>query len=200
MKEALLTILRNKEMKRPEFRNAAQKLSYLIAAEAAESIPLKEKEIHTPLGKTTGKELSQDIILVPILRAGLALLPAFLDLFPDAKVGVFGIKRDGKTALPELYYEKLPKFTKNDYIFLLDPMLATGGSATLAIHRLLKAGATPDQVHLWGIIAAKPGLEALARVHPRVTLHLAATDSSLDTSHFIIPGLGDFGDRYFGNI
>jgi uracil phosphoribosyltransferase len=79
-------------------------------------------------------------------------------------------------------------------------MLATGGSATLAIHRLLKAGATPDQIHLYGIIAAKPGLEALSRVHPKVTLHLAATDPSLDTSNFIVPGLGDFGDRYFGNL
>lgn len=197
MKEALLTILRDEKTKAGAFREATSRLAELLAAEAALSVPLEKKTINTPLKACEGKYLKADILLVPILRAGLTLLPAFLKLFPDSKVGFLGIRRDEETAEPHHYYDKIPNLSGQEHIFLLDPMIATGGTAHLAITHLHRAGADLKKIHLIGIIAAKPGVERIKKDFPAVRLNIVATDPELDSSHYIVPGLGDFGDRYF---
>ena len=138
------------------------------------------------------------IILVPILRAGLALLPTFQEIFEAAPIGLLGIRRDEKTALPYLYYEKLPFLSPADQIFILDPMLATGGSANLALDRLAAQGADLDRATLITIIAAREGIHSVKKRHPQVGIYSVAVDEELDSRKYIVPGLGDFGDRYFG--
>jgi uracil phosphoribosyltransferase len=135
------------------------------------------------------------VVLVPILRAGMALLPAFLALFPEAPIGFFGIKRDEKTALPHLYYEKLPSIAETDTVFLLDPMIATGGTACLALKLLKQKGA--KEIFLFAVIGATIGMKKVEHEHPEVKMLVAAEDPELNAQKMIVPGLGDFGDRYF---
>jgi uracil phosphoribosyltransferase len=198
MKEALLTTLRNKHTRPTEFRCAADKLAELLAAEVALQIEQEEISIETPLGPTTGYQVKGDIILVPILRAGLALLTPFLRLFNEAKVGFFGIRRDEATAYPELYYEILPRMNGHETILLLDPMIATAGSALLSIDRLVAKGIPASSIKLVGVISAPEGIEALHSQYPDVGITVVAQDERLNAQKFIVPGLGDFGDRYFG--
>ena len=200
MEEHFLTILRDSRTKTPEFREAANCLAELLAARAVQKTPLKPTPIKTPLNAPIkGEELSCRVILVPILRAGLALWPAFQRLFPSAPIGFFGIRRDEKTALPKLYYENVPKISKEDWVFLLDPMLATGGSACLALQKLQEFGALQERITLVSVLAAKEGIEAFHKKFPRASLITAAIDPLLNDQKFIVPGLGDFGDRYFGS-
>lgn len=182
MKEHFLTILRDRTIDCPAFRAATAKLSESIASEIASQI---------------GPE-DQRIILIPILRAGLALLPPFQRIFPSAPIGILGIRRDEKTALPHLYYEKLPRLPPTDRLLLLDPMLATGGSANLALDLLKTHGAALSRTTLITIIASKEGLKAVEHRHPQVQITTVAVDEKLDFKKYIVPGLGDFGDRYFG--
>jgi uracil phosphoribosyltransferase len=198
MKDHYLTLLRDKNTPRAEFRRAAQGLSTLVAAEAASRIPLAPCTIDTPLAPAVGSTLSHPVALIPILRAGLALLPPFQTLFSDAAIGFFGIRREEKTARPILYYENLPPLSPNHYIFLLDPMLATGGSALLALEKLRAHGADLSRTALVSILAAQDGARAVQEQFPEVQIHAAAIDETLNARHFIVPGLGDFGDRYFG--
>lgn len=171
MKEKFLKILRDRSTSRVSFREAADKLSHLMA-----------QEIHV-----------ENAALVPILRAGIALLPAFLQKYPAAPIGFLGIRRDEKTAIPHLYYEKIPPLP--DQILILDPMLATGGSANLAIERLKAKGG--KHIRLITIIASQEGVRFIREKHPDVKLYSVAIDETLDADKFIVPGLGDFGDRYF---
>lgn len=176
MKSRYLNVLRDRSANVVQFRQAALSLSKLIASEIALQVPKSKK-----------------IILIPILRAGLALLPAFQDCFPGAPIGFIGIKRDEKTALPHLYYQNLPPIAPSDHVLLLDPMLATGGSAHLALN-LIKAA----NVTLVTVIAAPEGVQLVKERHPKVQIYTVAIDQGLDAQKFIVPGLGDFGNRYFG--
>lgn len=197
MKESLLTILRDEKTSVGHFRQAAQQLADLIAAEATTFVEETPKAIKTPLAKAEGMSIHQRIVLVPILRAGLVLVPSFLKYFPDAPIGVFGIRRDEATAAPQLYYENLPVLKSTDFVFLLDPMIATGGSALLALQHLIDKGIT--KIILVGILGSKEGVEKIKKQHPNVEILVAAKDPELNSRKFILPGLGDFGDRYFGS-
>jgi uracil phosphoribosyltransferase len=198
MKEHFLTLLRSQETEMGAFREAARGLSSCIAAEIAAQLPLTSCRIKTPLEPTKGKRLKDGVILIPILRAGLVLLSPFLDLFPGAPVGFFGIRHDEKSALPHLYYENMPPISPTDRILLLDPMLATGGSALLALRKLKEKKADLARVTLVTILAAPEGMRAVQDTFPEVTIYTVAVDEKLNQNKYIVPGLGDFGDRYFG--
>lgn len=200
MKEHFLTILRDRKTPMLPFREAARELARLLAAETAHLLPLKTTHIDTPLAPTSGKRLAEPAVLIPILRAGLALLPAFEELLPEAPIGFFGMRRDEKTALPRLYYENLPPLSPSGWVLLLDPMLATGGSANLALDRLKSLDQDLSKTLLISIVAAPEGVRALKSRHPEVRLITAAVDEKLDAKKFIVPGLGDFGDRFFGTL
>ena len=196
MRKSYLTLLRNEKTPTDLFRQASHQLACLLAAEASALVSEAGKRVKTPLGEAEGATPSQRIVLVPILRAGLILIPAFLNYFPDAPIGVMGIRRDEKTAIPHLYYENIPSLKPTDRIFILDPMIATGGSALLAIEFLKKKGAS--QLALIGLIGSKEGLDRIEAKYPDLTQIIAAKDPVLNPQKFIVPGLGDFGDRYFG--
>lgn len=182
MKEALLTLLRDQSIDEKQFRKAADQLCELLAADAAKSAK------------------KESVVLVPILRSGLVLLPPFLRHFEEARVGFFGMRRDHETFKPILYYENIPPLDKKDKIFLLDPMLATGGSTLLAIQNLVQKGADTSRITLISLIAAPEGLTAVQKAFPQVKISTVAVDEKLNARKFIVPGLGDFGDRYFGTI
>lgn len=197
MKESLLTILRDKGTTTVAFRQAANRLAELIAAEVATSITEEPTSVQTPFGQAKGAKIPHNVVLISILRAGAILLPAFLRLFPEAKVGFFGIRRDEKTAQPISYYDNLPSITNNDWVVVLDPMIATGGSALLAMEKLSKLEIHPSRIIFAGVIASAEGLQKLKTKYPYLTVKIVAEDPSLNPQKFITPGLGDFGDRYF---
>lgn len=178
MKTQILNLLRDRSASIGTFRIASQSLSKLVASEIASQL-----QAHTP-------------VLVPILRAGLALLPAFEHQFEEARIGFLGIRRDETTAKPHLYYQNLPHPHPNDHVLLLDPMLATGGSANLALDILKSHGWT--RITLISLIAAPEGLHAVQHRHPDTRIYTVAIDQKLDAKKYIVPGLGDYGDRYFG--
>ena len=197
MKEILLTRLRDRNTPCQEFRAAALELAELLAMEATQDISSKRARIETPLSSAAGAVLEGRVVLVSILRAGLVLLPAFIKLFPDAPIGVFGMRRDEKTKTPILYYENIPKLYPTDHLFLLDPMIATGGSLMLALEHL-SVHLSPSRITAIGFLASNPGLQKVKHRFPVVRLITAAEDPELDVNAFIVPGLGDFGDRFFG--
>ncbi len=198
MKDLLFTILRNKDTSRGDFRGAAQRLARMLAAQAAGHLEKQKVGVETPLAKTEGVALKHDTILVPFLRSGLVLLPAFEDVFPQAGVGFVGLVRDEKTALPREYYRKLPTIPKGADVLLLDPMIATGGSGLAALQMLTEAGVTQKQILFVAVISAPEGLQAIQKQFPNIHLLIAQEDAGLTKEKFIEPGLGDFGDRYFG--
>lgn len=140
----------------------------------------------------------QGVVLVPILRSGVALLASFLEVFTAARVGFVGLKRNEKTLKARAYYKNIPPIKKNDIVIVLDPMLATGGSAVVGIRTLLKMGAREENIVFAGVIAAPLGVEKLRKNFPEITIVLGVCDKGLDTKGYIVPGVGDFGDRYFG--
>jgi uracil phosphoribosyltransferase len=198
MKDSLLSILRDKSTSQSQFRKAADKLARLIAAESAGELDHETIQIETPLGPTSGCRTIQNVVLIPILRSGVALLPAFMDVFDEAQVGFIGIKRDEITAQPYQYYESIPVIAENAAVFILDPMVATGGSALAAIKILINKGASPSRIFLIGIIASAQGVETVLSHFPDVKIKVVAEDQELNAQQFIVPGLGDFGNRYFG--
>ena len=161
-----------------------------------DDLPLREGTVETPLEATAVSRLAARVVAVPVLRAGLGMLDGFLELVPQAQVGYFGLERDEHTAVARQYYEKVPKDLAGAVVFLLDPMLATGGSAAMAIEGLAKLGAR--DVRLLSIVATPEGIALLRAVTPDATVYTAAIDRGLDARKFILPGLGDFGDRLFG--
>ena len=193
-----LTILRNSGTNTIDFRAALGRVATILAYSALKELPLKEAEIQTPITTTKGYILDTDIIVVPILRAGLSLVDAIIDFVPDAKVGHLGMYRDEKTHEPVDYYSKLPDGLNNALVLLVDPMLATGGSADDAIGFLKKQGA--DQIRFISLIAAPEGLKRIQNKYPDVSIITASVDEKLNDDAFIVPGLGDAGDRYFGTL
>ena len=197
MKTTLLTILRDPSTKTWQFRDAARRLGAILAAESGVFLPKKPKSVDTELGHAEGVELLEEPVLVSILRSGAALLDPFMDMYLKAAIGMIGIRRDETSFKPLQYYQNLPALGQNAPIFLLDPMLATGASAMLAVRLLKEAGAEEKQVVFIAILAAKEGLDLFQRTYPEVRMHIAHVDPALNQQKMIVPGLGDFGDRYF---
>jgi uracil phosphoribosyltransferase len=201
MKKTLITVLRNRNTGIEKFRQAADQLGTVLAVESAELFPKAAVLVDTPLAQHThGTSLNLEPILVPILRSGLVLLPPFMRFYPAVRVGFIGTRRDEKTAIPALYYNNLPSFSTDNPILLLDPMIATGGSAALAIQVLKAAGAVEKQIALIAFIASPEGISHFQNECPEVRLIVAQIDEGLDEQKRIVPGLGDFGDRYFGTL
>lgn len=197
MKDLLLTTLRDKNTSTSDFRKVADDLAMILASETAHCLERQKISVQTPLTKTTGYKIKNRVILVPILRAGLALLPAFSKTFPDASVGFIGLKRDEKTYEAKLYYKNIPKISTKDNVIILDPMLATGGSLVEAIRILIDAGAKEEKIIYIGVVSAPEGLANLKKHFPKVQTIIATRDQKLNKNRYILPGLGDFGDRYF---
>ncbi|MFD2629345.1 uracil phosphoribosyltransferase [Oceanobacillus kapialis] len=192
-----LTYIRNKETGTKEFRELVDEVAMLMAFEITRNLPLQDKTIETPVVETKAKVLSgKKIGLVPILRAGLGMVDGVLKLIPAAKVGHVGLYRDPETLQPVEYYIKLPSDINERELIVIDPMLATGGSANDAIHSLKKRGA--ENIRLMCLIAAPEGVEVIKEEHPDVDIYLGALDEKLDEKGYIVPGLGDAGDRLFG--
>lgn len=194
--EDVLARLRDKETPCDEFRRLARRLSLLIAVEATKDLATREVDTFTPLERARVRTLAARVVAVPVLRAGLGMLDAFLELVPSAQVGYFGLERNEETAIARRYYEKVPKDLAGATVFLLDPMLATGGSAAMAVDGLKGLGAR--QVRLLSIVAAPEGVAHLESVVPDVVIYTAALDRALNDRKYILPGLGDFGDRLYG--
>jgi uracil phosphoribosyltransferase len=197
-KQICMTLLRDKNSSRPVFRQAAHRLAQILAHEAAEHLATAQTKVQTPVGTATGTQLTRPIVLVPILRSGITLLPAFLEFFTDATVGVVGLKRDETTAVAHWYYENFPPLKGNEQIIILDPMIATGGTGTEVLAHLAKRGVTQDRILFASIICAPEGLKVIRDQFPDITIITASIDDHLNATKFIVPGLGDFGDRYFG--
>ncbi len=191
-----LGILRDEDTEPKKFREVVRELSWLLGYEALADVRLREKVVTTPLETMTGHELGERIGLVPILRAGLGMVDAMLELMPTAEVWHLGLFRDERTLRPVEYYNKLPDSATVDLCLILDPMLATGGSAVAAIEVLKRWGAV--RIKLVNLIAAPEGVEAVATAHPDVEIYCAALDRQLNAKGYIMPGLGDAGDRQFG--
>ncbi|WP_290664718.1 uracil phosphoribosyltransferase [Ignavibacterium sp.] len=193
-----LTILRDKNTQPEIFRSALQRISNLLAAEISKNISLEESEVETPLEKTAGYKLKKQIVLVPVLRAGLGMVNGFLELIPDSKVGHIGLQRNEETLEPIEYYFKTPSELEKSDVILLDPMLATGGSASGAITYLKNKGALT--IYFACIVAAPKGVQRINSDHPDVKIYSASLDRELNNKGYILPGLGDAGDRTFGTL
>ncbi|MDD2215414.1 MAG: uracil phosphoribosyltransferase [Eubacteriales bacterium] len=192
-----LGILRDKNTSTKDFRELVKEISMLMAFEATHNLPLKDKEIETPICKATVKMLDgEDIAIVPILRAGLGMVDGIQALVPNVKVGHIGLYRDPETHLPVEYYCKLPSDIASREVFVLDPMLATGGSAAAAIDFIKAEGG--KKIIFMCLIAAPEGIEVLHKAHPDVDIFIASKDSHLNEHAYIVPGLGDAGDRLYG--
>lgn len=192
-----ISILRDINTGSNEFRSIIKEIAMILAYEASKDLELEEYEVETPITKTTGYRLSgKKLGIVPILRAGLGMVDGVLEVFPAAKIGHIGMYRDEKTLIPVEYYSKLPLDVDKRDIFVIDPMLATGGSACDAIEKLKEKGC--NSIRLLSIIAAPEGLEKLGKEHPDVAITVAQLDVGLNENSYIVPGLGDAGDRLFG--
>ncbi|MBR2916904.1 MAG: uracil phosphoribosyltransferase [Clostridia bacterium] len=191
------TIMRQKETSNKEFRESVEEITMLMCYEALRDLPLMDVEIETPMEKTTKKVLAgRKLAVVPILRAGLGMVSGFLNLVPFAKVGHIGMYRDEETLEPHEYYCKLPTDIEERLIVVVDPMLATGGSAIDAITQIKSYGG--KHIKFLCLIAAPEGIEALSKAHPDVEIFCANVDEGLNEIGYIVPGLGDAGDRIFG--
>jgi uracil phosphoribosyltransferase len=193
-----LAELRDARTRQPAFRRAANRISMLLAAEALRELPTTASTITTPLGPADGQLVTTDIVVVPVLRAGLGMLDAVLELVPLARVGHIGLQRDETTAEASRYYSKLPPDLSSSYVLMIDPMLATGGSASAAIDLLKEAGARA--IRMICIVSAPDGVQLLETRHPDVVVYTPVIDRELNQRKFIVPGLGDFGDRLYGTL
>jgi len=191
-----LAELRDVRTAPPEFRRAATRISLLLAAEALRSVHTVVTTVTTPLGPADGRVVRSDIVVVPVLRAGLSMVDAVLQLVPSARVGHIGLQRDETTAVASRYYSKLPPDIGDSYVLMVDPMLATGGSSAAAIDLVKAAGAR--SIALVCRISAPEGVALLQRTHPDVDIYTPVVDRELNAHKFIVPGLGDFGDRLYG--
>ena len=192
-----LAVLRDKDTPVKEFRELISEISGLMCYEATRNLPTEEVEVQTPVAVAKCRKLSgKKLAIIPILRAGLGMVDTIVDLIPSAKIGHIGLYRDPETHLPVEYYCKLPEDIENRQVFVVDPMLATGGSAIAAIDFLKKRGC--KQIVMMNIIGCPEGVKAVQEAHPDVELYLAAVDEKLNEHAYIVPGLGDAGDRIFG--
>ncbi len=195
--DALVT-LRDKQTPPEAFRRAATRISVLLAAEAMQGVATGHVTVDTPLGPAPGRRVARDVVVVPVLRAGLGMLDAVLELMPDARVGHIGLQRDELTAVASQYYAKLPPDLGPSYVLMIDPMLATGGSAVAALDLLHSAGA--QDIRIVCIVAAPEGVALVERHHPGVVIFTPVVDRGLNEQKYIVPGLGDFGDRLYGTF
>ena len=192
----LVSILRDKGTPHGEFRQTLDEAAMILAYEAMRSLRVQDHEVQTPLEPAAGVRLADQVVIVAILRAGLGMVDGFLRLVPDARVGHLGMYRDEEALRPVGYYENVPPGVEEAEVFVVDPMLATGGSATQAIARLKRAGAR--RIRFVCLVSAPEGVRALREAHPEVPIVTAALDRQLDDNGYIRPGLGDAGDRIFG--
>lgn len=191
-----LTIMRKKETNSADFRKLLEEITMLMGYEATRDLPLEDVEIETPIQKTVGKRLTgKKIAIVPVLRAGFGMVQGLLDLIPSARIGVIGLYRDPETLKPVEYYCKLPNIENRSFI-IVDPMLATGGSSVAAIQMLKDRGV--KDIRLMCLVAAPEGVDTVNKAHPDVKIYTAAVDECLNEHGYIVPGLGDAGDRIFG--
>lgn len=191
----VLTHLRDKTTKPALFRTLSYQIALLLALDATRDLATEEKKIETPLEPLAGRVLAKPLVVVPILRAGLGMLQPFHDIFPDVSVGYVGLERDHATAIARSYYCKLPPLA-GTRVIIVDPMLATGGSAVQAVNVVKAAGGT--EIVFVCIVAAPEGVAAMHQAHPEVPIHAGALDRELNSRKYILPGLGDFGDRLYG--
>ena len=191
-----LAELRDARTTPERFRALANRVSVLLGAEALRDVPTVEEVVQTPLGPSVCRRLATDVVMAPVLRAGLGMLPGMLELVPNARVGHLGLQRDERTAVASQYYAKLPPDIQNSYVLLIDPMLATGGSAVAALDVLTRAGAR--HIRLVCIVAAPEGVACVERAYPAVPIFTPVVDRELNENKYIVPGLGDFGDRLYG--
>lgn len=191
-----LTNIRKEETKTKDFYQNVEEIAGLMAYEITRNFPLREVEITTPICKSKQQELATDVVIVPILRAGLGMVEGIRKMIPTAKVGFIGLYRDEETLEPCEYYAKFPDTITNSIVLVVDPMLATGGSASAAITMLKKRGC--KDLRFVGLVGAPEGVKTMQRDHPDVNLFLASLDERLNEKGYIVPGLGDCGDRLFG--
>ena len=191
-----LATLRDASTTPQTFRHMAMRISLLLATEATRDVPSTQVEVRTPLGPADGRRVADGVVVVPVLRAGLGMLDAVLELIPTARVGHIGLQRDEMTAVASQYYSKLPPDMAGSYVLMIDPMLATGGSAVVALDLIRRAGGR--DVRMICIVAAPEGIELVERHHPDVHIYTPVVDRGLNAHKFIVPGLGDFGDRLYG--
>ncbi|KRN34396.1 uracil phosphoribosyltransferase [Liquorilactobacillus mali] len=192
-----LTIIRDKNCGTREFREVVNEIAELMAYEVSRDMPLEDVQVETPITVTTKKRLAgKKVVIVPILRAGLGMVDGILELIPAAKVGHVGMYRDEETLKPVEYFVKMPENMESREIFVVDPMLATGGSAIMAVDALKKRGAVA--IKFVCLVAAPEGVKALRAAHPDIDIFAAALDDHLNENGYIVPGLGDAGDRLFG--
>ena len=191
----VLTHLRDKTTKPALFRTLSYQISLLLALEATRDLATEEKKIETPMEPMTGRVLARQLVVVPILRAGLGMVQPIQDIFPDVSIGYIGLERDHTTAIARSYYCKLPPLD-GKRVLVVDPMLATGGSAAQAVDVVKAAGA--KEVVFVCIVASPEGVAAMEQAHPTVPVHAGALDRALNAKKYILPGLGDFGDRLYG--
>ena len=192
----ILLELRDSRTRPERFRQLAVRISVLLGAEALRDVPTVPTTVETPLGPAQGRRLHADVVLAPVLRAGLGMLPGMLELVPAARVGHIGLQRDERTAAASQYYAKLPPHIEDSFVLMIDPMLATGGSAVAALDMLARAGAR--HIRLVCIVAAPEGVAAVEKAYPQVPIFTPVVDERLNDHKFIVPGLGDFGDRLYG--
>lgn len=195
--EHLLATLRDRSTPPDRFRHAARRITTLLALEATRGMRTSVRPLETPLERFDAQDLDQGLAVVPVLRAGLAMLEPIVELFPDVSVGYIGLERHHDTAVAHSYYVKLPQL-RGRYTLCVDPMLATGGSASQALSMIRSQG--PDRAVMVCVVAAPDGVEKLQSDHPDVPIVTAALDRELDASKYILPGLGDFGDRLYGTM
>jgi len=191
----VLSLLRDKITPPAQFRTLCYQLSLLLALEATRDLATEVRSVETPLETCAGRKLARPLVVVPILRAGLGMVEPIADLFPEVSVGYIGLERDHDTARARSYYCKLPPL-QNVRVLLVDPMLATGGSAVQALDVIVARGGT--EIDLLNIVASPEGVAAVEKTHPRVRIFTAALDRELNARKYILPGLGDFGDRLYG--
>ena len=191
-----LTHLRNRKTAIQKFRHHSDKICQLLFMEPIRDLELKNVRLETPLCKTVGSKLIDEVIIVPVLRSGLVMLFGALHLLPKSKVGFVGLERDEKTAIASQYYWKLPPITKNSIVIVTDPMLATGGSLLYLLRQIVPK--RPKCIHVVCVVAAPEGVKAIEKEFPDVEIYAAAIDERLNDKKYIVPGLGDYGDRYFG--
>ena len=194
----VVTHLRDRTTKPATFRTLAYQISLLLAFEATRDLATREITVETPLEAHPGRVLAEPVVLVPILRAGISMLRPFTDLLADVSVGYIGLERDEETAMARSYYCKIPLLGTNKRVLILDPMLATGGSAVQAIELLQSRGAQLKDLSLVCIVCAPEGVRAVEALDPGIKIYAAALDRELNARKFILPGLGDFGDRLYG--
>ena len=193
-----LAHLRNKETNLKQFRFYSDQVCHFLFAEAVKGLYFREETIETPVGPAIVEKLADDVVVVPVFRAGLAMLFGAIHLLPKSKVGFVGLARDEKTAVATEYYWKLPEVTSHSVLIVTDPMLATGGTILHMLKRLREQGTQPKEMRVVCVVAAPEGIEAVHAEFPEVKIVTAAVDQGLNDKKYIVPGLGDYGDRYFG--